>query len=170
VPETPDPLAAAREALARGEYARAAALAGGLAGDAEACAVHVRALANVDPAEARRACAEAAARHPLAPELHYLEAVLLVELGRDEEAARAARRVLYLDRSLAAAHLTLASVLLRLGDLAGARRAYRNARDHCAARPAGEVVALTDGEHAGRLAEAAAAQLAVLDADPEASP
>jgi chemotaxis protein methyltransferase CheR len=169
VPEAPDRLAAAREALARGEYARAAALTADLTGDAEACAVHVRALANLDPDEARRASTAAAARHPLAPELHYLEAVLLVEGGRDEEAARAVRRVLYLDRSLAAAHFTLGSVLLRLGDLGGARRAYRNARDLCGARPGDEVVPLSDGEHAGRLAEAAAAQLAVLDVAPEAS-
>ena len=169
-PPAPDPRAEAREALARGEYARAAALTRDLIADAEACALHVRALANLDPDEARRACAEAAARHPLAAELHYLEAVLLVDVGRDEEAARAARRVLYLDRSLAAAHFTLGSILLRLGDLARARRAYRNARDLCAARPADEVVPLSDGEHAGRLAEAAAAQLVVLEAATEASP
>jgi len=33
--------------------------------------------------------------------------------------ARAARRVLYLDRSLAVAHFTLGSILQRLGDSAG---------------------------------------------------
>ena len=88
-------------------------------------------------------------------------------LGRDEEAARAVRRVLYLDRSLAVAHFTLGSILERMGDAAGARRAYRNARDLCRTRPADEPVPLSDGEPAGRLASAAAAQLAILDAPEE---
>ncbi|MEJ7636454.1 MAG: hypothetical protein WKF75_00310 [Singulisphaera sp.] len=52
---------------------------------------HVRALANLDPERAEAACAEAARRHPLSGELHYLRAVLLMVLGRDEEAAQAAR-------------------------------------------------------------------------------
>jgi chemotaxis protein methyltransferase CheR len=160
----------ARAAFARGDYARAAELTRGLTADAGACALHVRALANVEAARAERACAAAAARHPLSAELHHLHAVLLLELARDDEAARAARRVIYLDRSLAVGHFTLGSILWRRGDRAGARRAYGNARDLCAARPADEVVPLADGEPAGRLAEAAAAQLAVLDAAPEVSP
>ncbi len=49
------------------------------------------------------------------------------------------------------------------GDLAGARRAFRNARDLCASLPPDQVVPLSDGERAGRLAEAAATQLSVLD-------
>lgn len=122
----------------------------------------VQSLANVEPAEAERACAAAIATQPLAAELHHLHAVLLLELGRDEEAVAAARRVVYLDRSLAVGHFTLGTVLRRRGDLAGARRAYRNAHDLCAARPADEAVPLADGECAGRFAEAAAAQLAML--------
>ena len=42
-------------------------------------------------------------------------------------------------------------------------RAYRNARDLCAARPGNEPVPLADGESAGRLAEIAASELAILD-------
>ena len=64
-------------------------------------------------------------------------------------------------------HFTLGSILQRLGDAAGARRAYRNAHDLCTSRPTDEVVPLSDGEHAGRLSEAAAVQLAVLDATSE---
>jgi chemotaxis protein methyltransferase CheR len=89
--------------------------------------------------------------------------VLLLNLGREEEAAQAARRVIYLDRSLAMAHFTLGSILRRRGDHAGARRAYRNARELCAAMPAEQAVALGEGEPAGRLAEAAAVELAVLE-------
>jgi chemotaxis protein methyltransferase CheR len=165
-----DPLLAAREALARGDYTHAVELTRGLLANPAAAALHVRALANLDPGQAARACTEAAARHTLATELHYLHAVLLLDLGRDEEAARAARRALYLDRSLAIAHFALGSILWRRGDLEGARRAYRNARDLCAARPAEELAPLAEGERAGRLAEAAAAQLAILDAAHEAAP
>jgi chemotaxis protein methyltransferase CheR len=154
----------ARQALARGEYVHAASLTRDLLADPAAGTVRVRALANVDPGGALRTCAESAARHPLATELHYLHAVLLLERGRDEEAVDAARRALYLDRSLAIVHFLLGSILQRRGDWAGARRAYRNAREICAARPAEELVPLAEGEAAGRLAEAAAAQLAILEA------
>jgi chemotaxis protein methyltransferase CheR len=165
-----DPLGEAAKALAEGAYARAAALTTALPGDPAAAALHVRALANLDAARAERSCAEAAAHHALAPELHYLHAVLLLGLGRDEEAERVLRRVMYLDRSLAVAHFTLGALATRRGDREAARRAYRNARDLCAARPAAEAVPLAEGESAGRLAEAAAAALAVLDASGETSP
>ena len=151
------------EELASGQYARAAERAGLLAGDPEADALRVRSLANLDTWEAERACADAAAQHPLSCELHHLRAVLLLDLGRAREAVEAARRVVYLDRSLAFGHITLGSALSRSGDPAGARRAYRNARDLCAARPAGEIVPLSDGETAGRLAEAAGAMMAQWD-------
>ncbi len=158
-----DPLAAARAAFAAGEYPRVIELTSDLADDAAASALRVRALANLDAVESERACAEAAARHALCPELHYLHGTLLLALGRDAEAAAAVRRALYLDRSLAAAHCTLGAILERRGDMAGARRAFRNARDLCAARPADEEVPLTDGERVGRLAEAACARLALLN-------
>ncbi|MBC7818112.1 MAG: hypothetical protein IAG10_14580 [Planctomycetaceae bacterium] len=124
--------------------------------------IQVRALANSDVSRAEQVCGAATARHPLSVELHYLHAVLLLELGQVEAAASAARRVIYLDRSLALAHFTLGSILRGLGDSEGARRAYRNARDLCEARPADELVPLSDGERAGRLKEAADLQLTLL--------
>jgi chemotaxis protein methyltransferase CheR len=124
----------------------------------------VRALANIDPTEAERACAAAVEHHPLSPELQFLWSALLLDLGRDEDAARALRRVLYLDRSLAAAHFALAAIVRRQGDVEGARRAYRNARALCVALPPDAVLPLTDGEHANRLAEAADVELALLEA------
>jgi chemotaxis protein methyltransferase CheR len=126
-------------------------------------ALRIRALANQDVAEAERVCAAATEQHPLASELHFLRAVLLVDLDRDDEALQAARRAIYLDRSLAIAHFTLGSLLERRGDGAGAWRAYRNARDLCRAGPAEAIVRLTDGEPAGRLAGAAEARLAQLE-------
>jgi chemotaxis protein methyltransferase CheR len=123
----------------------------------------IHALANRDAAQAARRCEEAVAGNPLSAELHYLHAVLLEGQGRSAEAAAAARRAIYLDRSLAVAHFTLGASLERQKDWAGARRAYRNAYELCLARPAGEAAPLAENETAGRLAEAAAAHLAILD-------
>jgi chemotaxis protein methyltransferase CheR len=158
-----DTLDAARQALGDGEYERAAELAGAPPPNPAACAIRVEALANLDPAAAQAACAEALVRYPLSTELHYLHAVLLLEADRHEEAAQAARRVVFLDRSLAIGHFLLGSILRHAGDLNGARRAFRNVRDLCASRPADEPVPLTDGETAGRLAEAAEVQLTGLE-------
>jgi chemotaxis protein methyltransferase CheR len=160
-----DLLGDARAAFARGDYATTVALTRDLTGDPAASALYVRGLANLDVPLAARACADAAGRHPLVAELHYLRAVLLMDLRRDEEAAESVRRVLYLDRSLAAAHFTLATILRRTGDLAGARRAYGRARDLCAARPPDEPVPLADGAPADLLRTAAEAQVALLDVE-----
>jgi chemotaxis protein methyltransferase CheR len=143
----------------------------GPAGDDLAESVRrIRALANADVDRAEALCTEASGRHPFSPELNYLRAVLLLALGRGEDAAHAARRVIYLDRTLAAAHFLLGSILQQEGDGAGARRAYRNARDLASARPPGEGVPLAEGETAGPLAARAARQLARLDAVAEARP
>jgi chemotaxis protein methyltransferase CheR len=157
-----DLLAEARAALARGEYTRALELTDAADEDPVVAAVHVRALANLDTLEAEQACAAAVVRHALSPELAYLHALLLLDLGRDPEAAQALRRVLYLDGALAVAQFTLGSVLERLGDTAGARRAYRNACALCGGRPHDEPLPLGEGGQAGHLAEAAAARLALL--------
>ncbi len=164
------PLASARDDLAEGRFARAVAESGSRDDDPEASAVNVRALANLDLKAAARACAEAAARHPCSAELHYLHAVLLMGLDRDDEAEAEARRVVYLDRTLAVGHYLLGSVALRREDRAGARRSFRNARDLCEALPADEVLALSDGEPAGRLAEQARLQLDRLDAAERVAP
>jgi chemotaxis protein methyltransferase CheR len=164
-PEEPDdPVAEARRELAQGNYARACELTRGLAEDGQASVIHVRALANGEPAEAEKTCTAAVGRHPLSVELRYLHAVLLLGLRREEEAIRALRRVLYLDRTLAVAHFTLGTLLEQRGDGAGAARSYRNARDLCAGRPADEEVPLSEGERAGVLAQAAAARLALVEA------
>ncbi len=124
----------------------------------------VRALADRGRVpEALEAAGAAAQRFPTSAEAHYLRAVLLTEAGRDREAADALRRTLYLDRNLAVAALVLGLALRRLGDLAGAERALRNARALLSARPADEHVPLTDGERAGRLLVAVELQLQLLE-------
>jgi chemotaxis protein methyltransferase CheR len=127
----------------------------------------VRALANLDAQAAVRACAEASVRHPLAVELRYLEALLLMGLGRLEESERAARQALYLEPTLAVAHLMLGHLLRRQGDTAGALRAFRAAESLCATLPADAPVPLAEGDRAGRLAEVARAERTRLEAHEE---
>jgi chemotaxis protein methyltransferase CheR len=153
------------EAFSRGDYARAAEIASRFPHDAAACALRVRALANLNGStiafDAVRAASE---RHPLSTELQYLRASLLVDLGRDAEAVDVFRQVLYLDRTLAVAHFSLATVLGRLGDDPGARRGFRNAIDACRHLAADEPLPLGEGTLAGALADAARANLKRLDA------
>ena len=156
----------AREDFRQGRYRQVVVRTRPLLGDEEADMLQVRALANLDAAEAARACAEMARRHPVSAELHQLWSVLLLAQGQDEAAAVAARRVIYVDRNLAIAHFTLGTILRRQGDLPGARRAFRNARELCAGRPPDEVVPFSDGERAGHLAETSGAQLARLGPAP----
>ena len=155
--------AAAQRALDVGDYQRAAEIAARLPDTADSVAIRIQALANSDLRQAEQTCTEATKRHTLSAHLQYLHAVLLLDLNREQEAAQAVRRAVYLDNSLAIAHFTLGSVLRRLGDLEGARRSFRNVRDLCVARPAEEIVRFSDGEHAGTLARAAQLQLEGLN-------
>ncbi|KFA89318.1 CheR family methyltransferase [Archangium violaceum] len=156
-------LEGARRALEAGDWREAVRLAGALPEDAEAEAVAVRALANLEPLAAVRLCAEATQRHPLAAELRYLEALLLLGLGRLPESERAARQALYLEPSLAVAHLMLGHILRRQGDTAGARRSFHTAESLCASLPPETLVPLGDGERAGHLAEVARAERTRLE-------
>jgi chemotaxis protein methyltransferase CheR len=97
-------------------------------------------------------------------ELRYLEALLLLGLGRLGEAERAARQALYLEPSLAVAHLTLGHVLRRLGDVPGAVRAFRTAEALCATLPPDMAIPLAEGERAGHLAELARGERRRLEA------
>jgi chemotaxis protein methyltransferase CheR len=157
-----EPLAEARAAFADGEWDRVARLTSNIAG-AEAARLRIRALANSAGSEvAERALAHELELHPLSAELHFLHAILLQDLGRDGEAVHAVKRALYLDASLAIAHFVLGSILGRLGEVEAARRAYRNARVLADRRPPREALALGEGERAGELVLAVAAELARL--------
>jgi chemotaxis protein methyltransferase CheR len=105
------------------------------------------------------ACERALQRESMSPELHYLHAVLLLDLARESDALAAARRALYLDGSLAIVQFTLGTILERAGRPDAARRPYRNAYEATAARPGSELVLLGEGVQAGALAVAARAAL-----------
>ncbi|HEX6630750.1 MAG TPA: hypothetical protein VF048_06650, partial [Gemmatimonadaceae bacterium] len=93
----------------------------------------------------------------------YLHALLLAHGGHFAASAAAARRALYLDRTLAVAHLALGAALAREGHRAQARRAYEAAERLLAGQPPDAPVSLADGEPARRLLEAARAQRRHLD-------
>jgi len=170
LPEPTDSIVEAHEALARGENVRVIELTSHLTTDVAAASLCARALANLGDVEAAaQTAASAAAKHPTSLEISFLLAVLLMKLDRHNEADRCLRRILYLDHSLVVAQFTLGATLHRLGDFKGAVRAYRNARDLAAGCSPEDIMPLSDGETAGRLAKAATAQVAMLQTLAEAT-
>ncbi len=102
------------------------------AGDLDALIAQVRHLADTGNAPAaEQAAIDALRQFPLSPELHYLHAIVCAERGRSDAAIAALRRVLYIDPTLALAHFTLASILLRAGRQDEARRSYQAALTSC---------------------------------------
>jgi len=114
-----------------------------------------RLAAQGDIAGAEAAAVRATAADPFLPRLHFLRALLLVELGRYGEAESVMRRVLYLDPSLGFGHLTLGTILQRRGKICGAQRAYRNARTELQRLSPADTVPLSEGARAGDLIAAA---------------
>ena len=119
----------------------------------------IRALADQGKISAAQQAAEEVIRRvPLSVEPRYLLATLALADGRTEEAITSLRQLLYINPSLAAAHMMLGMALLGKGDLMAARRAFENTFALSAERPEQEIVPLTDGETAGDLARAAKRQ------------
>jgi chemotaxis protein methyltransferase CheR len=135
------------------------------AGEAAAWIERIKASANLEGSDlAERQAVAAIARWPSDPQLRYLHSVLLLDLRRPAEAVHELRRTLYLDRSLVPPHLLLGAAFRRLDRLAEARRIYTSALRLCAKHLPDDLAPLGDGESFGRLAEAAAAELAALSA------
>ena len=123
----------------------------------------VRRLADAGQfTEAGVLCAAALELAPLCAELHYLNSLLLNEAGLHHEAAGAAGRAVYLDRTLVPAHLALGCVLVRLDEMERARRAFHNAELLLARMPPSQEVPASGGELASCLATFARAQLQLM--------
>ena len=164
---------AAAQTYADGDYEQtievlAPAVANGLATPPD-LVLYVRSLANLGRLEdASRVCTAALDQCRDAPELHYLQAVLVAQSGQFAESALAARRALYLDRSMIVAHLALGSALVSSGDIEGARRAFTVSERLLSAMPADEEVPASDGEPAGRLLEMTRVQAKLARREPAA--
>jgi chemotaxis protein methyltransferase CheR len=123
----------------------------------------IRTLANLGQASAAEMAASAGVTaNALSAKRHLLHAITLAELRRYADAAQAARRALYLDPTLAVAHVVLGAILCGLRDFESALRAYRNGYGVAAARPRDEIAPCSGGEPAGLLAAAAKAQMSLL--------
>jgi chemotaxis protein methyltransferase CheR len=159
-------LAEASAAYASGDYERAAELVA--AGDDPSAAIlRVRALSNC---RGTQVAADESARlleaHPFDAELTYLHATLLLDLGHVADAYRAARQVVYLDRTLEVGHFLMATISLRRGDLAAAHRALRHVHRLASARAADEPIRLADGDMAGAMAASAVQWLVRCEGKP----
>lgn len=166
-----DPEAAVREAYQSKDYASVRSGAAELAGQGRLSesgwVAWVRAVANQGCLEeAGGVTGRALAAYPGAAELHYLRSVLLLQSGRAEEAATAARHAVYTDGQLIVAHVALAEAERRRGGGEAAQRSLRNASNLLARLPSDSVVPASDGERAGRLAEMVDATLQLVRDQP----
>ncbi len=162
-PHEAPPVDVARQALQQGAYDRVLDILPSTGGDIESCLLRIDALANHEGSDAAAdATAQALRLHPTAVELHFRHALLLSSLGRLGEAEEALRRVLYLDRSLAIAHFTLAGLQWRQGRSNDASRSYRTAERLGLATSPDTPLPLGEGQTAEALVAAAARQLAAL--------
>jgi chemotaxis protein methyltransferase CheR len=153
-PVTPlpvDPLALAREAFKKGDYATVTHLLHECRSEVEADELRILSLANLGLAkEAERAAADAAAAEPLVADRHILHAITLLSLRRYEDAIAATRRAIYLKSSLALAHHILGTILRCVGANAEATQAFRNSRALAAAPPAAAQSTLLEATDAAR--------------------
>ncbi len=154
------------QALKSGDYRRAVSMISEFSQFPAACGLQIRALANIEPHAALDACARFSELHPTSAELHYLHAVLLMDLNEVDQAIIAARRALYLDRSLVIVHYTLGTLLHRQGNRTSASKSLKNARQLSEQQPLEETVPLADGETFGRVLESIQFQLDQIEAEP----
>jgi chemotaxis protein methyltransferase CheR len=139
--------------------------------DLPAAITRVRRLADSGNAlVAEQAALDALRQFPLAPELHYLHAIVCAELGRAEAAIASLRRVLYIDPTLALAHFTLASMLLRAGRRSEAQRAYQAALATCSVQPPDDLLPLSEGAPVRSLMASVQAQLRSMESATGAVP
>ena len=123
----------------------------------------IRILANQGRLpEAGRELSGALEKYPESAELHLLESILHAEAGRWNEAERAARRALYLDRTLTLAHVALGDALGKKGDARGARRNFESAQELIASAERRGDPADTDGVPLARLMHIVRAHLSAL--------
>ncbi|MGY2048804.1 CheR family methyltransferase [Methylobacterium sp. JK268] len=116
----------------------------------------VRALADAGDLEAAwRACREALREDPTDARLRFYEGLVARARARPDEAERAFRGAIYLDKGFVMAHYHLGLTLIARGHEAPGLRALRNALALAAALPPEADLPEGDGLTAARLADAA---------------
>jgi len=112
--------------------------------------------------EAGNALSVALETYPQSAELHLLESVLFAEAGKWADAERAARRALYLDRTLTLAHVALGDALAKQGDSRAAKRNFESAAALIGAAERRGDTADTDGVPLARLLHIVRAHLSAI--------
>jgi len=133
-----------------------------LPAEPEAEITGVRRLADLDPRGALDTLAELEMQGLQDDEHFVLRANLLVSLDRAREAEDVLDRLLARSPGLAVAHFLRASLRFRAGDLEAAKAGFLRAHAEAAQLPPDAELACSDGETAGRLAEAAARHVDTL--------
>lgn len=116
--------------------------------------------------EAGEVCAAALEKFPDQAQLHLIAAVLHGEAGRWRESERAAKRALYLDRSLVLAHVALGDAIARNGNVVAARRSFENAAALLVSAGSDDMPQAGDISVA-RLTDIVRAHLSMLNKQPE---
>ena len=117
-----------------------------------AIAPSIRELADLgELSEALAVCEKAIAGDRLDPELHYLQATILQELNREDEAFSSLKRTLYLDPGFILAHFIMGNLALRRGEAETGKRCLENALDLLNDRGDEEILPESEGLTAGRL-------------------
>ena len=99
-------------------------------------------------------------------ESHVARALTFLDTSQPHQAAASARRALFLDRSLAVAHLTLARALRLTGSRGAAQRALRRGAVLLEAHAPDDAVRGAGGASAGTLSAVAAAEFDLLVGSP----
>ncbi len=119
---------------------------------AEAFGLRGRALANLGRVEeALGVASRGAERYPVSAELHFLTAVIQLQLDKPAEALQAARRATCADPQLVAGHFLLGTVARRCGEERAAERSFRRVRSLCKACDAAQAMPLSESMTAGEL-------------------
>lgn len=107
-------------------------------------------------------CRQALLDHPLNPVLHFYQGVISWAMVRADEAEKAFRRGIYLDKNFVMAHYHLGLVLLADGRHGPGRRSLTNAVRAAAGLRDDQEIAEADGLTAGELRNLVRAHLAAL--------
>jgi chemotaxis protein methyltransferase CheR len=114
----------------------------------------IRAFANLGKlAEAEKWSEKALKLDKLDPLIHYLYAVILLEMKKEKLAIQSLKRALYLDQNFIMAHFTLANLMGSKGNTVEFKRYLRNTRELLKKTPREELLPGVEEMTADRLAE-----------------
>ena len=136
---------------------------------APACALLGRAYANLGCwSEAEHWCRQALRFDQLALDAYYTLALVLQHRGQLDQAIKAMKKVIYIDRNYVLGHFGLANLYRISGQLSQAQKSLDNAHHLLKMRAAEEVIPGSGGITAGRLREATIRQQQQWNAKREA--